>query len=115
MKRGRDKENVRMNAEYRQRRREYRERQPGRRIAGFTLLAAAAVAALSFLLFYSSTRASSLEAPEREHKYYTSVTVAFGQDMDALVDEYYSPAHYAGTESYSARGLFHQLRQYRQL
>lgn len=54
---------------------------------------------LTFLLVGMKTQASS-EKEKTEYKYYTSVTVAWGDSFDSIVSRYYDKDHYRNKAAY---------------
>ncbi|WP_130838730.1 hypothetical protein [Lachnoclostridium sp. Marseille-P6806] len=68
--------------------------------AGMTVL----FAGVLFMLF--ATRAEASDRSRTDQKYYTSVTVAYGEGMTELVDRYYSPEHYGSREEYAEEVCF---------
>ncbi|MDD2355603.1 MAG: hypothetical protein WCQ94_00860 [Lachnospiraceae bacterium] len=72
----------------------------GRRAEIILITAAFSILAAIIFVISGVRSIASERNTETDYKYYKSVTVSYGEDLDEIVDQYYSSDHYSDHDDY---------------
>lgn len=72
----------------------------GRRAEIILITAAFSILAAIIFVISGVSSIASERNTETDYKYYKSVTVSYGEDLDEIVDQYYSSDHYSDHDDY---------------